>query len=249
MFSVKPSWGRETDIDPLRENFLEVDLVRKRRIIVVVLCGRSSFEGPRNKEGLSGGGVGDQSVTHFSEVVVDVEVGKGHRGQRVVVYTNMFHGGISGANKGVKFDSENMVLREVTVGGGIEEGKGATCGVWWDLVAKRGKVKRKAIGISGLGGVHSVNGEGEACDEVGEKIGRWVPQVEGFGVEGPSDTKVVANFVEVDGAVGWSSITLVGNVGRGFWIIKVGYVEEEGMDGREEGEGGEEDEEKEVGNG
>jgi len=95
-----------------------------------------------------------------------------------------------------------MVLREVTVGGGVEEGKGATCGIWRDLVAKRGQVKSKAIGIRGLRAVYSVNGEGEARDKVGDNIGRWIPQAEGFGVESPSDTKVVANFVEIDGAVG-----------------------------------------------
>lgn len=63
--------------------------------------------------------------------------------------------------------------------------------------------------------------------------------MEGFGVDGPSDAEEVADFVEVDGAVGGSSVALVGYGGGGGRVVEVGYVEDKGV-----GEGGDEEEEE-----
>lgn len=127
-------------------------MVRKRRRIVVVVCGCwFSFEGPRNEECLSGGGVSDQGVALLSEVVVDVEVSERSRGKGVVVHADVLRRRVGGADESVELHRDNMILGEVAVGGSVEKPKGSAAGVRRNPVPQRSQVKREAVSIGDFG--------------------------------------------------------------------------------------------------
>lgn len=162
-------------------------------------------------------------MTGFPEVSINVEGGEGDGGEGVIVDSDVFDGGVGGADEGVELDGDDMVLREVVVGGSVEEAEGAAGGVGWDLVAERGEVEGEAVAVGGF--VDGGDGEGEAGGEVGECFGCWVVEVEGLGGDGSSDAEEVGDFVEVDGAVGGFSVTFVGDGGG--VVVEVGDVEGE----------------------
>lgn len=51
-------------------------------------------------------------MTGFPEVSINVEGGEGDGGEGVIVDSDVFDGGVGGADEGVELDGDDVVLRE-----------------------------------------------------------------------------------------------------------------------------------------